>query len=105
VSPLLREKEIPQNEATRKISNGITSEEQILLKDIYSNKLSGVVERYKRLGWSRRKGNELKNSLVKKQFIDTEEIPTKSGRVIVLKLTKEGKRICSEPITKKTFGH
>ncbi|MBL1214698.1 MAG: ATP-binding protein [Ignavibacteriae bacterium] len=96
---IVEEKEIPQNEAARKISNGITSEEQILLKDIYSNKLSGVVQRYKRLGWSRRKGNELKNSLVKKQLIDTEEIPTKSGRVIVLKLTREGKRICSEPIT------
>ncbi len=96
---IVEEIEIPQNEDPRKISSGITSEEQILLKDIYSNKLSGVVERYKRLGWSRRKGNELKNSLVKKQLIDTEEIPTKSGRVIVLKLTREGKRICSEPIT------
>jgi hypothetical protein len=98
---IVEEKEIPQNEDSRKISSGITSEEQILLKDIYSNKLSGVVERYKRLGWSRRKGNELKNSLVKKQFIDTEEIPTKSGRVIVLKLTNVGKRICSKPITKR----
>ena len=97
-----KEIEIPQNEDQRKKESGITSEEQILLNDIHSNKLSGVVERYKRLGWSRRKGNELKNSLLKKQFIDTEEISTKSGRVIVLKLTKEGKRICSEPITEKS---
>ena len=96
------EKEIPHSEDQRKIKTGITSNEQILLKDIYSNKLSGVVERYKRLEWSRRKGNELKNSLLKKQFIDTEEIPTKSGRVIVLKLTREGKRICNEPIIKKS---
>jgi len=97
------EREIPHSEDLRKKEVGITSEEQILLKDIYSNKLSGVVERYKRLGWSRRKGNELKNSLLKKQFIDTEEIPTKSGRVIVLKLTREGKRICNEPIIKKSL--
>ncbi len=44
---------------------GITKEEKILLEDIYSNKLSGVVERYKRLNVSRRKGNEMKNSLLK----------------------------------------
>jgi len=99
---IVEKREIPLNGDSRQKDNGITSEEQILLKDIYTNKLSGVVERYKRLQWSRRKGNELKNSLLKKQFIDTEEIPTKSGRVIVLKLTKEGKRISSEPITEKS---
>jgi len=99
----VEEREIPHSEDLRKIRTGITSEEQILLKDIYSNKLSGVVERYRRLEWSRRKGNELKNSLLKKQFIDTEEIPTKSGRVIVLKLTREGKRIYNVPIIKKSL--
>jgi hypothetical protein len=87
----VREREIPENEDERKITSGITSEEEKLLNDINQNKLSGVVERYKRLGWSRRKGNELKNSLLKNQLIDTEDIPTKSGRVIILKLTKEGK--------------
>lgn len=87
----IEEREIPENEGIRKKEIGITSEEEKLLEDINQNKLSGVVERYKRLNVSRRKGNELKNSLYKKQLIDTEEIPTKSGRVIVLKLTKEGK--------------
>jgi hypothetical protein len=86
----VREKEIPENEDERKICTGITYEEEKLLNDINQNKLSGVVERYKRLEWSRRKGNELKNSLLKNQLIDTEEIPTKSGRIIILKLTKEG---------------
>lgn len=95
------EKEIPQNEEQRKKDIGITPEEQILLKDIYTNKLSGVVERYRRLQWSRRKGNELKNSLLKKQLIDNEEIPTKSGRVVVLKLTKEGKLLFNKPILNK----
>ena len=97
----IEEKEIPQNEEQRKKEIGITSEEQILLKDICTNKLSGVVERYRRLQWSRRKGNELKNSLLKKQLIDNEEIPTKSGRVVVLKLTKEGKLLFNKPILNK----
>jgi hypothetical protein len=94
-----REKDIPGNEDERKINAGITSEEEKLLNDINQNKLSGVVERYKRLDWSRRKGNELKNSLLKKQHIGTEEIPTKSGRVIILKLTKEGKNQIDKPKT------
>ena len=97
------EKDIPEYEDLRNKEIGITSEEQILLKDIYSNKLSGVVERYKRLQWSRRKGNELKNSLLKKQLIDTEEISTKSGRVIVLKLTRTGKRKLDTPDNEKTI--
>lgn len=96
-----QEKEFPENDYQRKKDIGITSEEQVLLKDIFSNKLSGVVERYKRLGWSRRKGNELKNSLIKKHLIDTEEIATKSGRVIVLKLTNQGKKYCNYPISEK----
>ena len=93
------ERQIPQNDDQRSKEVGITSEEQILLHDIHSNKLSGVVERYRRLQWSRRKGNELKNSLLKKQLIETEEIPTKSGRVIVLKLTKIGKSNIDQPIS------
>lgn len=96
-----KEKEIPESEDQRNKEIGITSEEQILLQEIHNNKLSGVVERYKRLHWSRRKGNELKNSLLKKQLIDTEEIPTKSGRVIVLKLTKQGKLFLDKPIKNK----
>lgn len=100
---IVEEREIPGNEYLRNKEIGITSEEQILLQDIYSNKLSGVVERYKRLQWSRRKGNELKISLLKKQLIDTEEIPTKSGRVIVLKLTRIGKRLLNNPIEKKSI--
>ncbi|MBK8945338.1 MAG: hypothetical protein IPM32_08725 [Ignavibacteriae bacterium] len=40
------ERQIPQNDDQRSKEVGITSEEQILLHDIHSNKLSGVVERY-----------------------------------------------------------
>lgn len=98
----VEKREIPVSGDLRNKEIGITLEEQILLKDIYSNKLSGVVERYKRLQWSRRKGNELKNSLLKKQLIDTEEISTKSGRVIVLKLTRNGKRKLNTPDNEKS---
>ena len=45
----------------------------------------------------------MKISLLKKQLIDTEEIPTKSGRVIVLKLTRIGKRLLNNPIEKKSI--
>ena len=84
----VEEKEVPINEVPRKKENGITQLEKQLIEDIYNYKLSGVVERYRRLKWSRRKGNEIKQSLLEKNLISTEEIPTKSGRVVILKFSK-----------------
>jgi len=83
-------RDIPENRDPRKISNEIGWEEIKLINDIAVYRFSGVVERYRRLKWSRRKGNEFKNLLIRKGLIDMEEIPTRSGRVVLLKLTKNG---------------
>ncbi|MFC1551922.1 hypothetical protein ACFL6P_05080 [Candidatus Latescibacterota bacterium] len=85
---LLIQEDIPENRDPRKKKTEISSEEKKLVDDIIQNPYSGVVERYKRIGWSRRKGNEYKKSLYEKGILDTEEIPTKSGRVVILKFTK-----------------
>ena len=77
-------KDIPQKKDPRKKETEISHDEKDLLNDILNYPYSGVVERYKRIGWSRRKGNEYKKSLIEKQLITPVEIPTKSGRVVIL---------------------
>ena len=96
---LLISKEIPQNDDPRKIDTGISDFETKLLDDIKNNSYSGVVERYKRIGWSRRKGNEIKNLLIEKRLIEIVEIPTKSGRIMILKLSKSGETLIGKPKT------
>ena len=92
-SEYVKEKVFPEIPEPRKKEEKIKPQELELLNDIQNNKLSGVVERYKRLGWSRRKGNENKKSLLIKNLIGTEEIPTNSGRIVILKITNEGKEM------------
>ena len=69
---------------------GITEGEERFLKDIAEHPLSGVVERYKRLGTNRRKGNDWKEQCFLKELITPIDIPTRSGKVVLLKLTKFG---------------
>lgn len=87
---------VPPNEAVRKITLGISPTERLLLEDIQQHPFAGVVERYKRLGWSRRKGNAHKQSLLQKQLIASEEVPTRSGRVVVLKWTHDAYQIVGQ---------
>lgn len=63
-----------------------------LLVDVLQHPLSGIVERYRRLGISRRKGNTLKEQCIHQGLIGAVEIPTRSGRVVLLELTEEGRR-------------
>jgi hypothetical protein len=84
---LIMQEEIPENRDPRKKKTEISSEEKKLIEDIQKYPYSGVVERYKRIGWSRRKGNEYKKSLIARKLIETVEIPTKSGRVVIITLT------------------
>lgn len=97
---LIPQTDIPQIETPRKIEAGITPQERKLLEDIRDHPHAGVVERYKRLSWSRRRGNEQKRLLLEKGLVATEEIPTKSGRVVILKLSEEGGTVIGKPASK-----
>jgi hypothetical protein len=69
------------------ITTQITEEENIILKDIIQHPLAGVVERYKRLNWSRRRGNVHKDSAIQKGLAIPVSVSTKGGRVVLLKPT------------------
>ena len=89
---LIAEAGIPEYQDPRKTILEISDEENNLIDDIKKYPYSGVVERYKRIGWSRRKGNEYKKLLLQKKCIDIVEIPTPSGRVVIFTLTDTYKK-------------
>ena len=67
--------------------------EGLLMKDILERPGSGVSERYARLGFSAYRGNLAKSRLLKKGLVQEREVRTRSGRVKVLELTQEGRKV------------
>lgn len=57
---------------------------QRLLKDIVTHPYDGVVKRYSRLGISRRRGNTAKEQLLNRKLIKPVDIPTRTGKVVLL---------------------
>jgi DNA-binding MarR family transcriptional regulator len=70
--------------------------ESAFLLDVAVYPFSGVVERYRRLDVSRRKGNAWKESLVAKGLIDRVEIPTRGGRITLMQPTESGRKLLAE---------
>jgi hypothetical protein len=81
-------KEKPEPAKTR-----LPPTEEALLKDIKDHPLDGVVRRYNRLGLSRRRGNRAKESLIKLGIIEPVDVPTKTGKVVLLDFTDEMKEV------------
>ncbi len=71
---------------TRALSN----REEGLLRDVADHPLSGVVERYRRLGLNRRKGNAAKEACLAQGLLQQVPIPTRGGRVVLLEPTVDG---------------
>ena len=69
----------------------VTPHELRFLQDVARHPLSGVVQRYKRLGANRRKGNAWKQSCLTKGLISVAEVSTPSGKVVLLDLTDAGR--------------
>ncbi len=79
------------------VSNAdINGEETFLLIDILKCPFSGVVERYRRLNMNRRKGNNIKDSLIEKNCIEKKEITLPNGRMILFGLTEKAKVFLEE---------
>jgi hypothetical protein len=96
------EKDIPEISDKDKVTNGNTyntplpEQQKSLLIDIFKNPFTGVVERYRRLNISRRSGNSLKNSLLKKDIVRQVDIPTKTGRVVLIEPSEKGDSLLKE---------
>ena len=81
----------------------ITEEERRFLIDIAKYPISGVVERYRRMGINAFKGNRIKNSLLEKDLIYWKGVSTLRGRIKILLLTHKGKIAIGKPGEDKIF--
>jgi hypothetical protein len=79
-------KQLPKEEVTAKLNE----REEALLLEIAAHPFSGVVERYRRLGVSRRNGDTIKKSLIEEELIEPVSILTRSGRMVLLDITEIG---------------
>jgi hypothetical protein len=79
-----------------KDSQALSAEEEQMLLDIVRNPFSGVSKRYDRLSLSRRKGTAVKASLVERGLAREEDVPTQSGKILLLSLTPGGCRRAKE---------
>ncbi|UCH11902.1 MAG: ATP-binding protein [Candidatus Omnitrophota bacterium] len=73
----------PHNEANTHLSR--------LLVDVFLNPLSGITQRYKRLSFNAKYGNQFKNLLVSQGLIQPRNIVTKSGWITLFELTQKGR--------------
>lgn len=74
----------------------ITDRQMEFLVNVLKEPFLGTVERYRGLGLSRRKGNSVRESLVEMDLLSTVDIPTKSGKTVLVELTEKGKESLRE---------
>ena len=72
----------------------ISREEIRFLADVAGRPLSTTVSRYQRLHFSRRRGNAIRQSLLKAGLIEAVAIATRSGQVVLYRLTQSGRAVC-----------
>jgi hypothetical protein len=90
---------------SREDSGTLHDREATLLVDIAERPYSGVVERYRRLGVSRRAGDVLKKALLERGFVEPVDILTRSGRMVLLEITKPAwEYLASKGIPRKEAG-
>ena len=91
----LQSTEPSENKPLRK-TDKYTEDEAEFLKDTAKHPLSGVSTRYKRLNWSVEKGNDVKNKLIDNNTLKPVRIPTKTGKLLLLEPTQQGKEILKD---------
>ncbi len=73
--------------------NELTEIEKEFLIQVWKHPLNGTVQKYKRTGLSRRKGNLLKQSLIQKGFIISKPISTRTGTLMLMEITGKGREL------------
>lgn len=73
----------------------LTREEIRFVSDLIRHPLSTTVTRYQRLHLSRRRGNAVRQSLQSAGLIEAIPLATRSGQVVLYRLTDEGRSICT----------
>ncbi len=86
------ERKVEGNTGVDQCAIDLTTNEAMLLKDIGQNAVSGITERYKRLGLSVSRGHRLQQSLCQRNLIIPFFVFLPRGRKKMFVLTEQGKR-------------
>ena len=88
--------DIDESNITSKETNSTENLEIAFLQDIQDYPESGVAERYKRLGIFVRQGQKIKSRALKDELIEEHTEIIRTGRIIIIRLTKEGWSLLSK---------
>jgi hypothetical protein len=75
-------------------NKNLSREEIRFLADIVARPLSTTVSRYQRLNLSRRRGNAVREALMRIGIIERVTIPTRCGQIVLYNLTDLGRTVC-----------
>jgi hypothetical protein len=70
----------------------LSEKELGFLVHVHEHPFLGTVERYRQLNLSRRKGNAIRQQCLDKGLLKTVDIPTKSGKVVLVELSEKGRK-------------
>ncbi len=73
----------------------LSREAMRFLADVAARPLSTTVSRYQRLNLSRRRGNAIRQSLATAGLIAAVPIATRSGQIVLYRLTDDGRSVCT----------
>jgi hypothetical protein len=71
----------------------LSPQERDFLIDVFTNPFSSMSERYKRLGFNNRLGNQIKDCLIRKGLFNPVGISVRNGRIKLLDITEKGAMI------------
>lgn len=83
----------PSDNKTKSSVSLLEKGSKALLEDAVGHPVSGMVERYRRLGLNSYQGNKIKKHLIEQGLVKETSINTKKGRIKVLKPTAKGYRL------------
>ena len=90
----------PESQGNRGIPararESLSEEERAFLESVMSNPLITTIMRYRDLGASMRKGNNIKNKLIEHGYIIPEEIVTSRGRLMLYGLTTRARQALAQ---------
>jgi Helicase HerA, central domain len=74
----------------------VSEQEHTLLLDVVAHPIAFITDRYQRLAWSSRTGNQVKDSLITKGLARFEPVPTPTAQVKIFRFTTVGERYLTD---------
>jgi hypothetical protein len=92
IEQALSETTPPREEAVAPSPVTVSDHEHTLLTDVATHPIAAVTERYRRLMWNYKTGNEIKDAVIAKGLAVFDEVARPNGMIKILRLTDQGEQ-------------